>query len=385
MRWKLGHINEIGKKEENQDSTFPYTMSDAENSNLFLVCDGVGGSTHGEVASALVCERFNRYINLHPGSEINEQFLTDGLEFVRTSLVAYAEENPETEKMATTLTLVYFEEGKGAHVCWIGDSRVYHFKKGKIDYVTKDHSLVQKLIDEGELTEESAKEFKQKNVILRAIHANLEPLEMSYHLIPQSNIDVEDVFMLCSDGVMEAWTDDELTTLMSSGDSVKEINNTISNKCLSDSRDNYSAYIIGVNEQLKGVPKKKGKIIGLLLVIAIVIAGVIFLIVWAQEREVKPIDINLPPNKTLPVPIEIPDTTKEIKKKKAEELKPDHTIVEEKRETNQDLRGEHDRNAYGVLEVDKGSQTKPDTSKSNKPSALIDNINGNEINDPNDK
>ncbi|MBL4703155.1 MAG: serine/threonine-protein phosphatase [Flavobacteriales bacterium] len=312
MKRTVNYINEIGKKSENQDAVFPFTSKDAASSNLFLVCDGVGGSAHGEVASTLVCEGFDRYFKLHPGIKYDEQFIQEGLEFVRHRLVAYAEENPETEKMATTLTLLYLEEGKGAHISWIGDSRIYHFRKDKIEYVTKDHSLGQKLIDEGELTEETAKDFKQKNIILRAIHATLEPLEMSYHFIPNDQIEEGDIFMLCSDGVMEAWTDQELKECISGEQEIKAINQAIADKCLEQSRDNYSAYLIGINEVIAAKTKRKIWPVIIIIGFVIILLSVLF-VIWSQQEQTKPIEKQSPIE--LPVPdkiIEKPDTNVEL-------------------------------------------------------------------------
>lgn len=285
----IAYITQQGKRDYNQDSIWPSPGSATTQDRLFLVCDGVGGSARGEVASQIVCKEFARYFELHPGTAVNHEFMRKGLAFVQGKLVDHAEKYPETAKMATTLTLVYLEEGKGAHVAWVGDSRVYHFNDSGIAFKTKDHSLVQKLIDDGDLDEKDAHGHKQKNVILRAIHANLTPVEVDYHFIPAKDLSGSSI-LLCTDGIIEGWDNDQLSGLMTGQGSLSSKNSTMKAQCQELSKDNFSSYLLQFGTRMKaarpsGGTNKMPLIVGTVILIA---AAIIITMIMMKDEDPTP-------------------------------------------------------------------------------------------------
>ncbi|WP_422103808.1 PP2C family protein-serine/threonine phosphatase [Winogradskyella sp.] len=125
------YLNEIGQRENNEDSIYPKNPS--LHDRLFIVCDGVGGRSKGEIASALVCEKFAEYINQYDKDHVSKAYFESGLKYVEEKMEDHTKENVEAFKMATTLTLLYFStDYKAAYLIWIGDSRIYHIRNGEI-------------------------------------------------------------------------------------------------------------------------------------------------------------------------------------------------------------------------------------------------------------
>lgn len=240
-------LNELGGRENNEDSVFPIVNSVTDKDRLFLVCDGVGGHAKGEVASALTCKYFETYISAHSNFASDEDFIGNGLKYVENRLNEYQTRNPESKGMATTLTLLYLlERPQSALVAWVGDSRIYQVRDGKIIFKSKDHSEVQDLINMGEITEEDAKNHPRKNVILRAVSGSEKPTRADKKIL--SDIRKDDWFFLCTDGVLEQIDDRQIERWFISRKSPTEIKQLILNKCQGKTKDNFSAYIIKIRE-----------------------------------------------------------------------------------------------------------------------------------------
>src|SRR5690606_16489553 len=141
-------ISEEGKRPYNED----YLFADS-NSGFFIVCDGVGGSNKGEVASRKACEYFSE--SLKNSSDFSLTGLEKALVQCENKFDEYTRQNPDAKGMATTLTLLKFLSGK-AVIAHIGDSRVYHIRNGEILFQTTDHSFVNELVASGFLTPEEA-------------------------------------------------------------------------------------------------------------------------------------------------------------------------------------------------------------------------------------
>lgn len=166
-------IHELGKRVNQEDSIYPIEGKATENDRLFLLCDGMGGHEHGEVASQSICKSLSSFLLQHAvASEgLEDKLLSDALAYAYEELDKLAIAG-DTRQMGTTLTLLYFH-GNGCTAAHIGDSRIYHLRPSShtILYKSRDHSLVYDLYQAGELTYEEMKTFPQKNVITRAMIA----------------------------------------------------------------------------------------------------------------------------------------------------------------------------------------------------------------------
>ncbi len=292
---RLGEIacySEIGQKANQEDSIFPAIGEATASQRVFLVCDGMGGHEHGEVASACVAKTVGEKTAVLPlctTAEMRTVFET-ALEAAYDELDAIDTPPSTGRTMGTTLTFAACCSD-GVLVAHIGDSRVYQLRPGAgVVFRTRDHSLVFDLIAAGELTEEEARDFPQKNVITRAVQPHQERRDRaSFNVI--TDIRPDDVFVLCSDGVVEQLTDDDLCRLMLDHDTLDNRIRSVAEACrLQQTRDNNTAYAFSIEggsvtaqpevkvEAVKPKGKKKGHTWVWLLLLAIIAALALFVI-----------------------------------------------------------------------------------------------------------
>ena len=236
--------SEKGKRNNNEDCIYPLSELASPGQRLFMVCDGVGGAEKGEVASALACDSFQTFFStFFDGKDPSEEFINKAVHYAESRFDEYVLLHPEAQGMATTFTLLYIGES-GITVAHIGDSRVYQFRNGRVLFETEDHSLVQSLVNMGELTKEEAATHPKKNIITRALSGATCSVNAEVALI--RDIQDGDFFFLCTDGVTECFTDEELASLFSSDKSAESVKNKLIERCSKESKDNFSFYIIPI-------------------------------------------------------------------------------------------------------------------------------------------
>ena len=241
-------IHELGKRANQEDSIYPIEGKATENDRLFLLCDGMGGHEHGEVASQSICKSLSSFLLQHAvASEgLEDKLLSDALAYAYEELDKLAIAG-DSRQMGTTLTLLYFHSN-GCTVAHIGDSRIYHLRPSShtILYKSRDHSLVYDLYQTGELTYEEMKTFPQKNVITRAMIAG-DRNHPKPDVIHISDIQPGDYFYICSDGMLEQMEDEELLDVFSANVRDEEKRQMLISET-SDNKDNHSAYIVHIKE-----------------------------------------------------------------------------------------------------------------------------------------
>lgn len=178
---------------------------------LLAVADGMGGHAAGEVASATVINSlYVDLANLPDDLDSAQEWLVSNIESAHDRLGEIVAENPETRGMGTTLSAVLFVERK-ALIAHIGDSRVYLLRDSELTQVTKDHTYVQMLVDNGEITAEEAERHPRRNLMIRAIDGihelNLDILTLE--------LQAGDRFLVCSDGLSGVMHDARLTEILS--------------------------------------------------------------------------------------------------------------------------------------------------------------------------
>jgi len=241
-------FSELGDRSNNEDHVYPWIGTATSNDRLFLVCDGVGGEHKGEVASQLACTALSEYFQNFPVSSISADYCESALKYTRDRFEDFEREDPETQGMATTLTLLSFGE-TGVAVAHLGDSRVYHIRDGKVLLRTKDHKWVNELVETGLLTEQQALEHPKRNVITRVISSGRHD-PPDFTLI--DNLRAGDYFFMCTDGVLEQLYEEllqyHLRTDEAGNISLTQIMHAIKEECEGKTGDNFSAYLIKVSE-----------------------------------------------------------------------------------------------------------------------------------------
>lgn len=247
-----------GQKENQEDALYPPAGKADANSRVLIVCDGMGGHEHGEVASQAVAQTIgNRMKKAAVGSaDATRQEIETALNEAYSQLDSLDHSDDNSRKMGTTLTLLA-RCSEGFMAAHIGDSRIYQLRRGRgVLFQTHDHSLVNDLIASGELTEDEARRFERRNVITRAIMPHQEfPAKATVRLI--SDIQPGDVFLLCSDGVVEQIDNPELADIMLSNSPLAIRLARLEKECARrHTRDNHSCYAFEV-EQADGMNESR--------------------------------------------------------------------------------------------------------------------------------
>jgi serine/threonine protein phosphatase PrpC len=176
---------------------------------LLAVSDGMGGAQAGEVASRLAIEQMMRRLGAPAQKELEADRLSDGLKSANRAIRHASRENPSFSGMGATMTAAFIFPGQ-AYVGQVGDSRCYLIHAGQVQQVTKDQSLVQVLVDIGQMTKEQAAQSPQRNVILQSlgVRDDIEP-EMS--VVPLVH---DDCLVLSSDYLMQKVSDSEMCEII---------------------------------------------------------------------------------------------------------------------------------------------------------------------------
>lgn len=238
-----------GQKPNQEDAIFPPLGKASQTSKVFLVCDGMGGHEHGEIASTCVANTIGRITSSVSDCTTSEmqRIFEDALLQTYHKLDELDQSN-SAKKMGTTLTFLAICTD-GILVAHIGDSRVYQLRPDEgLIFQTRDHSLVNDLIASGELSSTEARTHSQRNVITRAIQPHQEfPAKAAYTII--NDIKKGDLFFLCSDGVVEQLDNNDLYSILIQGNSPAEKLTNIQKACETRmTRDNNTMYLIEVSD-----------------------------------------------------------------------------------------------------------------------------------------
>ena len=204
---KVDSITDVGLvREHNEDDVRTGLL---ENSAWAVVCDGMGGSNAGEVASQngvrVISDEIAASYNADASGNAIKYMLHGAICNANTVIFNLSEEYEEFSGMGTTAVVAMVARG-AVHVCHVGDSRAYLIREDSIRQLTKDHSLIQQLIDAGTVTPEEAKTHPQRNLITRClgVHPTVES-DYSEHPVQPG-----DVVLLCSDGLTNYVDDGEI-------------------------------------------------------------------------------------------------------------------------------------------------------------------------------
>jgi serine/threonine protein phosphatase PrpC len=187
---------------------------------LFALSDGMGGAAAGEIASKYFIDTVSVvFINQNQASASEECLCTlvqDAFRLSNQRIINHAIEHPHDQGMGCTGELLIFHVDRYL-IGHVGDSRIYLFREGKLRQITKDHSLVQLQVDQGIITSEEARMHPMKNIILRALGSNPA---LSLDII-KGTVQINDMFLLCSDGLSDMVADAEIQYALASTQTVE--------------------------------------------------------------------------------------------------------------------------------------------------------------------
>lgn len=200
-------VTDIGLvRKENQDA---YLIRESGDYTICVVCDGMGGAAGGRLASQIATETFTSELErlLEPGME-PERLLEVSAQAVEAANLAIREAAAQSEayqNMGTTLVAAVTYSG-GAAVTNVGDSRAYHITGEGITRITKDHSVVEGMVDRGDITAEEARRHPSRNLITRALGPDADA-QCDGYLCP---LEAGEYLLLCTDGLVNTVTDQEM-------------------------------------------------------------------------------------------------------------------------------------------------------------------------------
>ena len=245
LRQPLGY-SYIGRKEDQEDAVWPVFEKASAQGRVFVLCDGVGGSDQGEVASQnasrVIGETLTNILMTKPVLDASDVQLA--IDNAYEYLESIDKGDGSRCTMATTLTVVCLHEN-GVLAAHMGDSRIYLIRPATgMMYQSSDHSLVNMLVQAGELTPEEAKTFPRKNVITKAIQPHAEHFKAEVHNL--TDIQSGDYLFLCSDGVLEQVSNDRLVEILALDLPDREKIALLEKESKDKTRDNYTAYLIPI-------------------------------------------------------------------------------------------------------------------------------------------
>lgn len=186
-----------------------------------VVCDGMGGHAGGQTASTTAVECISERIknNFHEDMSVQSvrNMLESAVMFANAKVYDSSVKNPSLRGMGTTVVAVVCFRDIAVIAC-VGDSRCYHLKNDSINQITKDHSLVQELVDSGNITPEEAEDHPMKNIITRALGLE-DDVQVDFFEIPfGSSQDRREMLLLCTDGLTNLVSDEKIAECLSEED-----------------------------------------------------------------------------------------------------------------------------------------------------------------------
>lgn len=201
---------DIGKvRSKNQDQAA--VNANTKDQVIALVCDGMGGHRSGEIASRVVMDHFMSCFGIIPpfdNSDELKKWLQETIVECDQIVKKMAMQNIEHQGMGTTIVVAIYMDNK-LYISHVGDSRAYILKNNQLSQITKDHTLVNELVDRGAISEQEAKHHMKKNVLTQAIGAQTE---LKPSLI---EMDFDDgILLLCSDGLYNCLDDEKIKEIL---------------------------------------------------------------------------------------------------------------------------------------------------------------------------
>ncbi len=211
--------SDVGLVRDNNEDAWKVELQN----NVFILADGMGGHSAGEIAAHTAVEHYTDLVkeklsietkaDLMQAAKIMRELIRE----VNHAVHRMGRSDSDLRGMGTTLVVSYFHQ-EGMIYGHVGDSRLYLMRRKKLRQLTEDHSLVQELIELGELSEKRARDYSHRNIITKAI--GTEPyVDPSVH---QVEVKSGDLILMCSDGLTDLLTDEEIEAIVASSQTIEK-------------------------------------------------------------------------------------------------------------------------------------------------------------------
>ncbi len=211
---------------------------------LWLVADGMGGHAAGDVASKIIVDTVKECIRRQAGRGLNVALLKQAVLIANEKIMEYSKTHLGGHTAGSTLVLLWIE-GATAHWLWAGDSRGYRYLQGRFVQVTRDHSHVNELIDEGVLSAEESESHPMGNVITRAIGV-VDEIEIDHVSHP---IGEGELLLLCTDGLTGELSNREIAQHLNQSNIIDMGLSLLHDALINGAKDNVTLILVSVSNR----------------------------------------------------------------------------------------------------------------------------------------
>ncbi|MGH8460977.1 MAG: Stp1/IreP family PP2C-type Ser/Thr phosphatase [Stenotrophobium sp.] len=248
-------LSDVGRVRKNNEDA----VAEIEEIGLLILADGMGGYNAGEIASgisiATIQDHVSREwptlkhgdIDADSGYRVEGLLLKQAIENAHATILQVAQSQPQCAGMGTTIVACIMHEAV-LSIAYVGDSRLYRYRDGKLEQITRDHSLIEELIARGHYSREDAVKLVRKNIVTRALGVEGK---VQVDVIEET-LEVGDVLLLCSDGLSDMVSDEKIgLTLDTYTDNVEAAAKALVNLALENGgKDNVSVVMARVKSAL---------------------------------------------------------------------------------------------------------------------------------------
>ncbi|AOR23231.1 Stp1/IreP family PP2C-type Ser/Thr phosphatase [Clostridium taeniosporum] len=235
----VGLVSDVGLRRALNEDFAIYL--EKQEFKLYVVADGMGGHNAGEVASKMAAEYIVKYVEQSFQYSVKENLIEEAIKKANQAIFKYSKSSESLNGMGTTVTACLITKDF-IHIANVGDSSCLAIKSNEIVKITKDHSLVQELIDCGSITEQDALNHPKKNIITRALGTG-ENVKVDVFVLKNSEYSK---YILCSDGLTNELTNYEILNIINDEeDYVSAANKLVSLAKEKGGRDNITVLLFG--------------------------------------------------------------------------------------------------------------------------------------------
>jgi len=215
-KFRFGNQTDVGRIRSVNEDYMGYFNT--QNGHVFVICDGMGGHQGGAIASQMAVNSIKGYMQQQYYHNPHEA-IENAILYANYSIYKEGQQNPDLHMMGTTCVLVLIR-GELVYYAHVGDSRIYYYSQGKLQQITKDHSFVQAMMDQGFLTPEQAPYHPRRSEITRALgtSSRAEVEQPEHPLKPYQG----DYLLLCTDGLTNAVDDVRIKEVLSESIEVQQ-------------------------------------------------------------------------------------------------------------------------------------------------------------------
>lgn len=234
--------SDIGRRRSRNEDAYRFGSFD-DGVAWAVVCDGMGGASGGQVASTLAADIVSKKIQKCYNKSMNERslenLLLSAVTTANVDVFDKAEADSTLSGMGTTIVACVVKNNT-ACIAHAGDSRAYYIKSDSIEQITKDHSLVQEMLDNGQITKEEFENHPNKNIITRALGVG-EDIDIDFNSVTLSE---NEALIICTDGLSGCVSDEKMLEIYKSSDFEKLASNLIDEANENGGKDNITVVVL---------------------------------------------------------------------------------------------------------------------------------------------